>query len=76
MGDYARKMRLTRRSKKNAKQEILKDDARGYRVRKVNAARIKAGKPTLKVVGNAKKQDDKAGELTQRISDSQRKKPY
>lgn len=76
MGDYAKRAKFTRFKKKNAKQEINKDDARGFRMRKVNAARIKAGKPTLKVVGDAKKQDEKAGELNRRISDSQRKKPY
>lgn len=76
MGDYAKRMKVYRFKKKNAKQEINKDDARGFRKRKVNAARIKAGKPTLKSVGEARKQDEKADQLISRISDSQRKKPY
>lgn len=76
MGDNAKRAKFTRFKKKNAKQEINKDDARGYRKRKVNAARIKAGKPTLKNIGEAKKQDDRVGQLISRISDSQRKKPY
>lgn len=78
MGDYAKKMmaKATRHKKKSAKQAINADDARGFRKRKVNAARIKAGKPTLKSVGEAKKQDEKAEKLNRFIASSKSKKPY
>lgn len=49
--------------RKNAKQEILKDDARGYRKRKVNAKRISAGKPKLTTIGEKRKQDEQVEKM-------------
>jgi len=59
-----------------AKQAINKDDSRGARMRKVNAERIKAGKPKRTSSGSAKKQDSKAGQLNKNIKGQKRKKPY
>jgi hypothetical protein len=59
-----------------AKQAINKDDSRGARMRKVNAERIKAGKPKRTSSGTAKKQDAKAGQLNRRIKSQQGNKPY
>jgi len=59
-----------------AKQAINKDDSRGARMRKVNAERIKAGKPKRTSSGTAKKQDAKAGQLNRRIKSQQENKPY
>jgi hypothetical protein len=59
-----------------AKQAINKDDSRGARVRKVNAERIKAGKPKRTTSGAAKKQDAKAGQMNRRIKGQQKNKPY
>ena len=59
-----------------AKQAINKDDSRGARMRKVNAERIKAGKPKRTSSGSAKKQDAKAGQLNKNIKNQQGKKPY
>jgi len=86
VGDYAKRMerlkagaepalkRLgmkARRKRKNAKQEILKDDARGFRKRVANAKRIK-GETTAKAKGFARN----PGALGKLIEDQQRKKPY
>ena len=60
----------------NAKQAINKDDSRAARMRKVNAERIKAGKPKRTSSGSAKKQDSKAGQLNKQIKGQKRKKPY
>ena len=59
-----------------AKQAINKDDSRGARMRKVNAERIKAGKPKRKTAGAAKKQDAKVGQMNQRIKSQQGTRPY
>lgn len=59
-----------------AKQAINKDDSRGARMRKVNAERIKAGKPKRKTAGAAKKQDAKVGQMNRQIKKQQAPKPY
>jgi len=59
-----------------AKQAINKDDSRGARMRKVNAERIKAGKPKRKTAGAAKKQDAKVGKMNSRIKSQQGNRPY
>lgn len=58
-----------------AKQAINKDDSRGARMRKVNAERIKSGKPKRTTSGSAKKQDEKAAKLNEYIGKQQGKKP-
>lgn len=59
-----------------AKQAINKDDSRGARVRKVNAERIKDGKPKRTSSGTAKKQDSKVGQMNSRIKSQQRPRPF
>ena len=59
-----------------AKQAINKDDSRGARMRKVNAERIKAGKPKRKTAGEAKKQSAMAGQMNRQIKKQQGPKPY
>jgi hypothetical protein len=59
-----------------AKQAINKDDSRGARMRKVNAERIKGGKPKRKTAGAAKKQDAKVGQMNRQIKKQQAPKPY
>ena len=59
-----------------AKQAINKDDSRGARMRKVNAERIKAGKPKRKTAGAAKKQSAMAGQMNRQIKKQQGPKPY
>lgn len=61
------------RKKKNAKKEILKDDARGYRKRKVNAKRISAGKPKLTTIGDKRIQDEKVEKMNSFIRKSRKK---
>lgn len=62
--------------KPDAKKAINEDDARGYRKRKVNADRIKAGKPKVTSVGEKRKQDEAAGRMNKFISAKAKKKPY
>jgi len=76
MADYTGSTRFVRKMqpkklKKNAKQAINKDDARGYRKRVVKAKRIK-GDTTAQPKGMARN----PGDLGKLIADQQRKKPY
>lgn len=71
MGDYAKRM-VAKRKKKNAKQEINKDDARGFRKRVANAKRI-TGETEVKKQGLRAKNPGDLGKL---ISSMQKKKPY
>jgi len=74
MGDYAKRMGIkARRNKRNAKKEILKDDARGFRARVANAKRIK-GETTAKKVARGFAKNP--GDLGKLIESQQKKKPY
>jgi hypothetical protein len=86
MGDYAKSMGMkARRMRKNAKQEILKDDARGFRKRVAKAKRITGEtvvpKPTKAARRKPKPSGERGfaknpGDLGKLIENQQRKKPY
>ena len=71
MADYPKRMIRFTKKKKNAKQAINEDDARGYRKRKAKAMRIK-GETKAKPKGFAQN----PGDLGKFIEGMQKKKPY
>lgn len=73
-----KKFPYTKKGMAAAKKAINEDDSRGFRKRKVNAQRIKDGKPKLKNIDAARaaKQDEQVGRLNQFIKKSQKTKPY
>ena len=79
MADYTGSTRFVRKMqpkklKKNAKQAINKDDARGFRKRVANAKRIKG--ETTAQPKSTRGMARNPGDLGKLIADQQRKKPY